>query len=82
MKTSHRFQKISAGISLFILALGFSLIGLVSLVCPPLSGDALTSAMSCSIGGWASMAVASVFLFAAFLYWNRYSLVTAFPLKS
>jgi hypothetical protein len=78
MKTSRHFQKISAGISLLILALGFSLIGLVSLVCPPLSADALAySAMSCSIGGWASMAVASVFLSAAFVYWNRYSWLTA-----
>jgi hypothetical protein len=87
MKASHHFQKISGGISLLILALGFSLIGLLSLIRPPLSGDALaSSAMGCSIGGWASMAVASVFLFAAFVYWSRYSWLTAqfagFPLKS
>jgi len=87
MKASNHFQKISAGISLLILALGFSLIGLLALIRPPLPGDALASSTTgCSIGGWASMAVASVFLFAALVYWSRYSWITAyfagFPLKS
>jgi len=41
MKTSQDFQKISAGVSLFILALGFSSIGLMSLIHQPLSGDSL-----------------------------------------
>jgi hypothetical protein len=66
MKTSQAFQKISAGISLFILALGFSSIGLMSLIHQPLSGDSVAfSAMSSVIGGWASITVASVFIFAA-----------------
>jgi hypothetical protein len=74
MKTTQYFQKISAGVNLFILALGFLLIGLVSLIRTPLSGDSLaSSAMSCSIGGWASVAVASAFLFAAFVYRRRFS---------
>jgi hypothetical protein len=74
MKTSQDFQKISAGVSLFILALGFSSIGLMSLIHQPLSGDSLAfSAMSCVIGGWASISVASIFLFAAFVYWRRHS---------
>lgn len=72
MKTTRHFQKISAGLSLFILALGFSLIGLRSLIHPTLSRDTLAfSATSCFIGGWASMAVAIVFLYATFLYWRR-----------
>jgi hypothetical protein len=74
MKTSQDFQKISAGISLFILALGFSSIGLMSLIHQPLPGDSLAfSATSCLIGGWASISVASIFLFAAFVYWRRHS---------
>jgi hypothetical protein len=52
MKTSQDFQKISAGVSLFILALGFSSIGLMSLIYQPLSNDSLAfSAMSSVIGG-------------------------------
>jgi hypothetical protein len=78
MKTSQHFQKISAGVSLFILALGFSSIGLMSLIHPPLSGDSLAfSAMSSAVGGWASIAVASAFLFAAFVYWRRHSWLAA-----
>jgi hypothetical protein len=50
MKNQY-FQKISAGVSLFILALGFSSIGLLSLIHQPLSGDSLAfSVMSCVIG--------------------------------
>ena len=74
MKTAQHFQKISAGISLVLLGIGFSLIGLMSLIHPTLSGDSIAfSAMSCIIGGWTSMATAGVFLFAAFVYWRRYS---------
>jgi len=68
MKTSQDFQKVSATVSLFILALGFSSIGLMSLIRHPLSGDSLAfGAMSCVIGGGASIMVASVFLLAAIL---------------
>ena len=78
MKTSQAFQKISAGISLFILALGFSSIGLMSLIQQPLSDDSLAfSAMGCVIGGWASIAVPSFFIFAALLYLRRHSWLTA-----
>ena len=78
MKTSQDFQKLSAGVSLFILALGFSSIGLMSLIHQPLSDDSLGfSAMGCAIGGWASIAVASVFTFAALLHVRRHSWLTA-----
>jgi hypothetical protein len=74
MKTSQDFQKILAGVSLFILALGFSSIGLMSLIDQPLSGDSLScSPLSCLIGGWSSIAVASVFLFAGLLHLRRHS---------
>jgi hypothetical protein len=74
MKTFQDFQKISAGVSLVILALGFSSIGLGSLIHATVSGDLIPcAAMSCVLGGGASMAVAGVFLFAAFLHWQRNS---------
>jgi hypothetical protein len=79
MKTSQAFQKISVGISLFILALGFSSIGLMSLIHQPLSDDSLAfSAISSVIGGWASIAVASVFIFAALRHVRRHSWLTAY----
>jgi hypothetical protein len=81
MKTVQDFQKISAGVSLFILALGFSSIGLMSLIRQPLSGDSLAlSAMSCVIGGWASIAVAGVFLLAALFYFRRHSRLATRPI--
>jgi hypothetical protein len=65
-------QRISAGISLVVLALGFSLIGLLSLVHGPLTGDALAfSANSCVIGGWAGLGAGSVFFGIAFVYWRH-----------
>jgi hypothetical protein len=74
MKTSQDFQKISAGVSLAILTLGFSSIGIVSLIHATVSGDSTTcSPTSCVIGGWASMAVSGAFLFAAFVHWQRNS---------
>ncbi len=71
-QVSRPVQKISAGISLVILALGFSLIGLLSLTRGPLVGDSLAfSPTSCVIGGWAGLAAGSIFLGAAFVYWRR-----------
>jgi hypothetical protein len=71
-QASRLVQKISAGISLVILALGFSLIGLLSLTHGPLAGDSLaSSATSCVLGGWAGLAAGSIFLGSAFVYWRR-----------
>jgi hypothetical protein len=71
-QVSRSVQKISTGISLVILALGFSLIGLLSLTHGPLAGDSIAfSATSCIVGGWAGLAAGSVFLGAAFVYWRR-----------
>ena len=68
-------QKISAGISLVVLALGFSFIGLRSLIHRPVAGDSLAfSATSCVVGGWAGLAAGTIFLGVAFVYWRRYFL--------
>ena len=72
-QVSRLLQKISAGISLVVLALGFSFIGLLSLIHGPIAGDSLAfSATSCAIGGWASLVAGSIFLGVAFVYWRRY----------
>lgn len=66
-------QKISTGVSLVTLALGFAGIGLLSLFHRP-SGDAADlSAASCLVGAWASLAASSIFFVTAFCYWRRYS---------
>ena len=73
MKRSKHVQKISAVVSLVILALGFSLIGLLSLTHGPLAGDSLAfSAISCVIGGWAGVGAGSIFFSAAFVFWLHY----------
>jgi hypothetical protein len=73
-QASRSIQKISAGISLVILALGFSLIGLLSLTHGPLAGDAPAfSATSCVLGAWAGLGAGSIFFGAAFVYWRRYT---------
>src|SRR5271165_1652129 len=70
-QASRSIQKISAGISLVILALGFSLIGFLSLAHGPLAGDSLAfSATSCVVGGWAGLGAGSIFFGAAFVYWR------------
>ena len=72
-QASRSVQKISAGISLVILALGFSLIGLLSLTHGPLAGDSLAfSAISRVIGGWAGLGAGSIFFGGAFVYWRHY----------
>ena len=72
-EVSRSLQKISAGISLVVLALGFSFIGLLSLIHGPIAGDSLAfSATSCAIGGWAGLVAGSIFLGVAFVYWRRY----------
>ncbi len=73
-QASRSIQKISAGISLVILALGFSLIGLLSLTHGPLAGDAPAfSSTSCVLGAWAGLGAGSIFFGAAFVYWRRYT---------
>jgi hypothetical protein len=72
-QASRSAQKISAGISLVILALGFSLIGLLSLMHGPLAGDSFAfGTISCIVGGWAGLGAGTIFFCAAFVYWRRY----------
>ena len=67
-------QKISIGVSLVTLGLGFAGIGLLSLYHGPLSDDAADlSAASCLVGALASLATSTIFFVAAFCYWRRYS---------
>ncbi|MBV8176395.1 MAG: hypothetical protein JO151_17785 [Verrucomicrobia bacterium] len=74
MNTPQYFQKISAGVSLVILAIGFSAIGLLSLIHGPFSGDSLdSSATSCTIGGFAGLTAGRIFFCSALLYWRRCS---------
>ena len=73
MKTSQQIQKISAGLSLMILALGFTLIGFMSILHRPLSVEALEvgATMSTLIGGCAGIGAGSIFSFAGLIYWRR-----------
>ncbi len=73
MKTSQQIQKNSAGVSLMVLAIGFTLMGLMSILHQPFSADALEvdSTMSTLIGGCAGMAAGSIFSLAALVYWRR-----------
>jgi hypothetical protein len=74
MNSPQNFQKISVGVSLVILAIGFSVIGLLSIIHGSLSGDSLDlRTTSCTIGGFAGLVAGSIFFCAAFVYWRRYS---------
>jgi hypothetical protein len=70
---SRNFKRASAGISLVILALGFSLLGVLSFL-NRLQGElAIASAVEqncCLAGSAVSVFAGSVFLVAACLYWR------------
>jgi hypothetical protein len=72
MKTSQRLQRISAGVSLLILALGFSLIGVMSVLHPFHSREAPElSGISRFAGGSAGFVAGTIFFVAACLYWRK-----------
>jgi hypothetical protein len=72
MKTSPLLQKLSVTISLVILALGFSLIGLTSVLHSQSSGNALEFGNTiCALGGWVGVAAGGSFFVAALLYLQR-----------
>jgi hypothetical protein len=74
VNTTQHLQKISTGISLVVLAVGFSLIGLTSVLHPLCSGDAPDfNGTSCALGGTAGLVAGTIFLVAALLYWRRSS---------
>jgi hypothetical protein len=71
---SKRFKRASAGLSLVVLALGFSLLGVFSFL-NRLQGElAIMSAVEqncCVAGSAASVFTGSVFFLAACMYWRR-----------
>jgi hypothetical protein len=72
MKIPYHFQTISVGISLATLALGFSLIGLLSFIHEPHAGESIVaSATTSAVGGIAGLAAGSIFTISAFFYWRR-----------
>jgi hypothetical protein len=74
MSTTRHFQKISTGISLVVLAVGFSLIGLTSVLHPLCSVDAPDfNGTGCALGGTAGLAAGIIFFVAALLSWRRIS---------
>jgi hypothetical protein len=71
----HRVQKISAGISLVILSLGFSLLGLLLFANKPhadLVNVPRVGSASCIAGSAASLLAGTTFLVASCIYWRRY----------
>ena len=75
-KTRTSLKKISTGISLVILTLGFSLLGLLTFVNINREGviNALSLENSFAIAGSSiSILLGAALLVAASLYWNRYS---------
>ena len=67
-------QKISAGISLVILSLGFSLLGLLSFANKPhadLANVPCVGSAPCIAGSAASLLVGTTFLVASCVYWRR-----------
>jgi hypothetical protein len=72
MNATRHFQKISTGLSLVVLAVGFSLIGLTSVLHPLCSVDGPDfNRTSCALGGTAGLAAGTIFFVAALLYWRR-----------
>jgi hypothetical protein len=74
MKSRRRLQRISVGISLIILSLGFSLLGLLSLVNKPhadLPNLPCVGSASWIAGSAASLFAGTTFLVACCVYWRR-----------
>jgi hypothetical protein len=76
MKSQRRLQKISAGMSLIFLSLGFSFLGLLSFFNKPDADLANVSYVDTAYriaGSSASLLVGTIFLVASCVYWRRYS---------
>jgi polyferredoxin len=74
MKSQRRLQKISARISLVILTLGFSFLGLLSFVNKPqadLATVPCVESASSIAGSAASLLAGTTFLVASCVYWRR-----------
>ena len=71
MKTSQQLQEISAGISLIVLATGFVLMGIMSILHQPANALQIGPTASTIMGGSAGIGTGSIFSFAALIYWRR-----------
>jgi hypothetical protein len=74
MTSLRNLRHISAGISLALLALGFFLLGLLSLINRPQGGLTIASALEnnfCVVGSVVSILAGVVFLVATCIYWSR-----------
>jgi hypothetical protein len=74
MKSQRRLQKISAGISLFVLSLGFSFLGLLPFFNNPQANLADVPSVSTPFwiaGSSASLLAGTTFLVASCVYWKR-----------
>ena len=75
MKSQRCLQKISAGISLIVLSLGFSFLGLLPFFNKPqanLTDVPCVSSASWIAGSSASLLAGTTFLVASYFYWRRY----------
>lgn len=80
MKTLNHIQNLSAGISLIVLSLGFSLLGMLSFLNRHHDGEAASRCLDnsfCVAGSVVSLVTGAAFLFAACLYWSRDSRIRA-----
>ena len=71
---SRNIKRTSAGISLVILALGFSLLGILSFINRQQGEFSLTSAVEqscCLAGSTVSVLAGGIFLLAACIYWRQ-----------
>ena len=74
--TRRWLKRISTSMSLVILTLGFSLLGLLTLINSSREGVVNTLSFehsSAVVGSSVSIALGVAFLVAAFLYWSRYA---------
>jgi hypothetical protein len=74
MKTLNDIKILSAGISLIVLSLGFSFLGILSFFNRHYDGEAVSCCLNnsfCVAGSVASLVTGAAFLLAACLYWSR-----------
>jgi hypothetical protein len=72
----RNLQRLSAGVSLLMLALGFTLLGILSFLHRRQGELAIGSELQencCLAGSAASVLAGAIFLVAAWIYWSRWS---------
>ena len=75
-KAMNYMQNLSTGISLVILSAGFSLLGILSFLNRHHDAETASRCLNngfCVAGSIVSLATGATFLFAACIYWSRYS---------